>query len=124
MTITDGPLTPGALEGIRVLDLTTVVMGPYGTKLLADLGADVIKVEPPLGDGSRVMGDGPHRELSGLALVMHRNKRSIGIDLKRPEGREILLRLLDDADVFVTNLRPRPLNGLGIDYEAVAPGRD
>jgi crotonobetainyl-CoA:carnitine CoA-transferase CaiB-like acyl-CoA transferase len=114
----------GALEGVRVLDLTTIVMGPYATQLLGDLGADVIKVETGVGDGNRVMGGGPHRELSGMALSMHRNKRSIGIDLKDEEGRQVFLRLLDAADVFVTNLRPGTLGRLGIDYQSVGAMRE
>jgi crotonobetainyl-CoA:carnitine CoA-transferase CaiB-like acyl-CoA transferase len=117
------PLARGALDGVRVLDLTTVVMGPYATQLLGDLGADVIKVETGAGDGSRVMGGGSHPELSGTALNLHRNKRSIVVDLKKPEGREVLLRLLDTCDVFVTNLRPGPIARLGLSYEAVAPTR-
>ena len=94
-------------------------MGPFGAQLLGDLGADVTKVETGGGDGSRVMGGGPHPELSGIALNLHRNKRSIGLDLKEPRGRAILLRLLADADVLITNLRPGPLRRLGLDHETL-----
>jgi crotonobetainyl-CoA:carnitine CoA-transferase CaiB-like acyl-CoA transferase len=114
---------PGPLHGVRVLDLTTVVMGPYATQVLGDLGADVVKVETEGGDGSRQMGGGPHHELSGVALNLHRNKRSIVLDLKHERGKEALLALLDRSDVFVTNLRPEPIARLGLAYEDVAPSR-
>jgi crotonobetainyl-CoA:carnitine CoA-transferase CaiB-like acyl-CoA transferase len=114
---------PGPLDGIRILDLTTVVMGPYATQSLGDLGADVIKVETGSGDSSRSIGGGPHRELSGVALNLHRNKRSISLDLKHERGREVFLGLLDTSDVFVTNLRPEPIGRVGLAYEDVAPSR-
>jgi crotonobetainyl-CoA:carnitine CoA-transferase CaiB-like acyl-CoA transferase len=98
-------------------------MGPFATQVLGDLGADVIKIETGSGDGSRVMGGGPHPELSGVALNLHRNKRSIGLDLKHDGGREVFLRLADTADVIVTNLRPGPLARLGLSYEDLAPTR-
>src|SRR4051794_8676834 len=94
-------------------------MAPYGSQLLGDLGADIVKVETGGGDGSRIMGGGPHPELSGIALNLHRNKRSIGIDLKLPRGRQILLELLRRSDVLITNLRPGPLRRLGLDYDRV-----
>src|SRR3954468_11872942 len=109
----------GPLAGIKVVELATVIMGPFGGQLLGDLGADVVKVETGVGDGSRVMGGGPHPELSGIALNLHRNKRSIGLDLKTGRGREILLALLARSDVLVTNLRPAPLRRLGLDYDTV-----
>jgi crotonobetainyl-CoA:carnitine CoA-transferase CaiB-like acyl-CoA transferase len=112
---------PGVLDGIRVLDLTTVVMGPYATQVLGDLGADVIKVESGRGDTNRFMGGGPHKELSGIALNINRNKRAVSLDLKQPAGMEAFLRLLDSCDVFVTNLRPGPLSRLGLSYEQVGP---
>jgi crotonobetainyl-CoA:carnitine CoA-transferase CaiB-like acyl-CoA transferase len=110
----------GPLAGIRVLELATVVMTPYAGQLLGDLGAEVIKVEHGSLDSSRVMGGGPIRELSGIALNLHRNKRSISIDLKTPKGREIFHELLATCDVLLTNLRPGPIARLGLDYEELA----
>jgi crotonobetainyl-CoA:carnitine CoA-transferase CaiB-like acyl-CoA transferase len=110
----------GPLAGIRVLELAAVVMGPYAGQLLGDLGADVIKVEHGVIDSSRVMGGGPDPELSGIALNLHRNKRSVGLDVKSPEGRDVLLRLLATCDVFITNIRPAPLARLGLTYEELS----
>ncbi len=110
----------GPLTGIRVLDITTVVMGPYATQLLGDMGADVIKVEEPSGDLSRAIGPGRHRELSGMALNLHRNKRSVLLDLKDPGRRNVVEALVRWADVIVTNLRPGPLARLGLAYEDCA----
>lgn len=107
------------LEGVRVLDLTTVVMGPYATQILGDLGADVVKVEDARGDTNRFMGTGPHPKLSGVSLNLNRNKRGISVDLKTDTGRQAVLRLLDTCDVLVTNLRPGPLERLGLDYESL-----
>ena len=109
----------GPLAGVRVVELATVVMGPLATQILADLGAEVVKVEGPELDRSRVIGGGRHPELSGAAVNLHRNKRSIQLDLKAPEGREVMVRLLENADVFVTNLRPRSLVSLGLDHETL-----
>src|SRR5262245_5649717 len=113
------PQARGPLAGIKVVELATVVMAPFGCQLLGDLGAEVVKVETGVGDGSRVMGGGPHPELSGIALNLHRNKRSIGLDLKTPGGRDVLLALLERSDVLITNLRPGPLRRLGLDFDAV-----
>ena len=109
----------GPLAGIKVIEIATVLMGPFAAQMLGDLGADVVKVETMQGDSSRAMGDGPHRELSGISLNLHRNKQSIGLDLKSNEGRDVLLRLLADADVLITNLRPGPLQRLRLDYENI-----
>ncbi len=109
----------GPLAGIKVVELATVIMGPFGGQLLGDLGADIVKVETGVGDGSRLMGGGPHPELSGIALNLHRNKRSIGLDLKDGRGREVLMALLRGSDALITNLRPGPLRRLGLDYDAV-----
>ena len=113
----------GPLDGVRVIELATVIMAPFACQILGDLGAEVIKVEAAGGDHSRVMGGGPHPELSGVALNLHRNKRSIQLDLQQPEGREVLAALLDTADVLVTNFRPKALRKLGLGYETVSATR-
>jgi crotonobetainyl-CoA:carnitine CoA-transferase CaiB-like acyl-CoA transferase len=107
----------GALAGVRVVDLTSVVMGPFATQQLADLGADVITVEPLTGGANRRMGPGVHPQFSGIALNLLRNKRSFSIDLKSPAGRKALQRVLATSDAIVTNLRPRPLERLGLGYD-------
>lgn len=107
----------GPLAGIRVIELATVVMGPYAGQQFGDLGADVVKVEPPEGDSSRYINPGPHPDLSGTALNLHRNKRSVVLNLKRPAAREALLKLIDTADVLVTNYRPSALRRFGLRYE-------
>jgi crotonobetainyl-CoA:carnitine CoA-transferase CaiB-like acyl-CoA transferase len=113
-------IATGPLAGIRVLELASVIMGPYAGQLLGDLGADVIKVEHGAIDSSRVMGGGPDPELSGIALNLHRNKRSVGLDLKSSEGRDAFLRLLATCDVFITNIRPSALARLHLTYEDLA----
>ncbi|MDA3041307.1 MAG: CoA transferase, partial [Actinomycetota bacterium] len=113
------PFEPGALSGVRVLDLTSVVMGPLSTQLLGDLGADVVSIEDSVGDTNRSMGPGPQPGLSGVSLNLLRNKRSVSLDLKHPEGRAAFLRLAATADVMVTNLRPGPLGRLRLTYEDI-----
>lgn len=110
---------PGPLDGVRVLDLTRVVMGPLATQVLADQGADVILVEAPGGDTNRVMGPGPHVQLSGIALNLLRNKRSIDVDLKSEDGRRIIHDLVRYCDVVVATMRPQVLTRLGLDYESL-----
>ncbi len=123
MTIASTNETPsyatGPLAGIRVLDLTSVIMGPLATRTLGDLGADVITVEVLRGEPHRTMGPGPHPQLSGIALNLMRNKRSIALDLKVPEGRQACLDLAATTDVMITNLRPGPVHRLGLDYASV-----
>ncbi len=111
---------PGPLDGVRVLDVTSVVMGPLATQTLGDLGADVITIEAAKGETNRVMGTGPHPQLSGIALNLLRNKRNVALDLKQPDGRAALLRIAATCDVFVTNLRPAPLARLRLTYDDVA----
>jgi crotonobetainyl-CoA:carnitine CoA-transferase CaiB-like acyl-CoA transferase len=106
-----------------VLDVTSVVMGPYATQLFGDMGAEVIAVEPAHGDTNRAMGPGPHRQLSGVALNLLRNKRNVSINFKHPEGRRALLAVAATCDVFVTNLRPGTLARAGLTYEEVATVR-
>jgi crotonobetainyl-CoA:carnitine CoA-transferase CaiB-like acyl-CoA transferase len=113
----------GALKGIRVLDLTSVVMGPMATQILGDLGADVITVESARGETNRAMGPGPHPALSGTSLNLLRSKRNIALDLKHPDGRDVLMRLAATCDVFVTNLRPSSLGRLRLTYDEVRYAR-
>jgi crotonobetainyl-CoA:carnitine CoA-transferase CaiB-like acyl-CoA transferase len=110
----------GPLGGITILDLTTVLMGPYATQILADMGANVIKVESPDGDIVRQLGPGRTRGMGGMFLNANRGKRSIVIDLKHPEGRETLLRLVKTADALVYNVRPQAMARLGLDYDSLA----
>jgi len=110
----------GPLAGIRVVDLTTVVMGPLAVQVLGDLGAEVTKIEDTHGDLLRQLGGGPHRELSGMALNLLRNRRSAQLDLKDEADQRVLWALLDRADVVVTNLRPMSLERAGLTYEAVS----
>ena len=110
----------GPLAGIRVVDLTTVVVGPTATLYLADYGADVIKVEAPGGDLLRTIGGQSNSgELSGKFMHFNRNKRSLALDLKRERGRDALHRLLDTADVFIANVRPAALERLGLGAEVL-----
>ncbi len=107
------------LEGIKIVDLTTVIFGPYATQMLADLGAEVIKVETPgLGDISRYLGNGiPDPTMGSVHLTVNRGKRSIALDLKKPEDAEVLRGLIADADVFFHNVRGKAIARLGFDYE-------
>jgi crotonobetainyl-CoA:carnitine CoA-transferase CaiB-like acyl-CoA transferase len=95
----------GPLQGVRVVDLTTVIAGPYATQTLGDMGADVIKIEPPGGDIMRAPGPGRSSGMGAAFLNCNRNKRSIGLDLKRPDDVATLLALIDEADVFIHNMR-------------------
>ena len=108
------------LAGIRVVDLSSVVMGPWATYILAGYGADVIKVEAPGGDVMRYAGPSRHPGMGSLFMFMNRGKRSIVLDLKRVEARDALLRVCERADVFITNVRPAAMRRLGLGYDDVA----
>jgi crotonobetainyl-CoA:carnitine CoA-transferase CaiB-like acyl-CoA transferase len=108
---------PGPLAGVTVVDLTSVVLGPLATQILGDLGAEVIKVEPPEGDIMRYAGPARHREMGHVFLNLNRNKRSLVLDLKRPEAKSALLALVAKSDVFMHNMRPQAITRLGFDYE-------
>jgi crotonobetainyl-CoA:carnitine CoA-transferase CaiB-like acyl-CoA transferase len=110
---------PGPLTGVRVIDLTSVVMGPYATQILGDMGADVIKVESPEGDIFRHVAPFRNRGMSAAFLNLNRNKRSIALDLKREDERQALLDLLTGADALVTTVRPQAMRKLGLDYESL-----
>jgi len=115
-----GPAGAGLpLDGVRVLDLTTIVYGPYATQTLGDFGAEIVKVEAPGGDAMREMGPGRSPHMAALFLGMNRNKKSMVLDLKRAAAREALWRLVDGADVFVHNIRPQKILKLGFDPDAV-----
>jgi crotonobetainyl-CoA:carnitine CoA-transferase CaiB-like acyl-CoA transferase len=107
---------PGPLAGVRILELTSVVLGPWACQMLADMGAEVIKVEPPRGDSNRTLGAYRNPNMSALYLTCNRNKRSIVLDLKQPAAREVVLKLVKDSDVVVHNNRPQVMTKLGIDY--------
>ena len=108
------------LNGIRVVEMTSVVLGPYACQMLGDLGADVIKIEPPAGDTNRRLGPWRnHRDMASLFLTCNRNKRSVALDLKQQAGREAALRILGDADVLIHNFRPQAMQRLGLGYDQV-----
>jgi len=111
------PQSGGALTGVKVIDLTRVLGGPFATQLLSDHGADVIKLEPPRGDEVRDWGPPFHGDDAAYFIGINRNKRSVGLDLSQPEGRDVLLRLLDDADVIIENFKPGSMEAWGIGYE-------
>lgn len=114
---------PGPIPDVTVLDLTWMITGPYATKLLADFGADVIKVEPPGGDPSRRLGpypgDEPHPERSGTFAFLNTNKRSLVVDLQTERSREVMRRLVERADVVVESFAPGTLDRLGLGWEFI-----
>ncbi|MCY4275371.1 MAG: CoA transferase, partial [Gammaproteobacteria bacterium] len=107
------------LKGARVLDLTTIVLGPFATRYLGDFGADIIKVEPPSGDLFRYVRPARSDSMGAGYLNSNRNKRSVILDMKSPEGRQCLFSLLDGADVIVHNMRPKTAKQLGVDPESI-----
>jgi crotonobetainyl-CoA:carnitine CoA-transferase CaiB-like acyl-CoA transferase len=107
----------GALEGLKVIDLSRVLGGPYCGQMLADHGADVIKVEPPQGDETRTWGPPFDKEgISAYFAGINRNKRTIALDLSKPEGRDVLMKLLETADVLIDNFKTGTMEKWGIGY--------
>jgi len=110
----------GPLDGIRVVDLTSVLMGPYCTQILADLGADVVKVESPLGDTSRYVGPTKTKGRSGMFANLNRGKRGVVLDLQMEEGRELCLKLVERADIVLHSMRKPAIERLRLNYETVS----
>jgi formyl-CoA transferase len=110
---------PGPLAGVKVIDLTAVLLGPFATQHLADMGADVIKVEPPEGDLLRLSGGsmGRDKSMGPIYMAANRNKRSLCLDLKKPKAVEVLKGLIKDADLFIHNSRPAAIERLGLGYD-------
>lgn len=117
MQIDLGGEAKGPLAGVRVLDLSSIVSGPMCAQILGDFGADVVKVEPPIGDTARYLGSEGPPALSGLFAQFNRNKRSIAIDLKQEAGRDAFLKLAEDVDIVVENYRAGVADRLGIGFE-------
>jgi crotonobetainyl-CoA:carnitine CoA-transferase CaiB-like acyl-CoA transferase len=109
----------GPLEGVRIIEMTSVVLGPWACQILGDLGADVIKVEPPFGDSNRQLGPGRNPGMCALFITCNRNKRSVVLDLKQESGRAALLKMAESADVVVHNLRPPAIKRLGLEYDEI-----
>ena len=110
----------GPLQGVRVVDLTTVMLGPFCTQILGEMGAEVIKIETPEGDVNRWTGESRSPGMSTGQLIKGRNKRSIILDLKVKKVRKVFEKLIQTADVFVHNIRPKAAKRLAIDYETIA----
>lgn len=119
-TAAGAELPAGPLAGMRILDLSSVVLGPMTAQYLGDMGADVVKVEPPEGDVTRLIGPRRSEQMGALFLANNRNKRSLVLDLKRAEAREVLHRLVARSDVLLHSIRTPAAMRLGLDYEALA----
>ncbi len=113
---TNSETPTGPLSGVRVLDLSQFILGPLSAQILGDMGADVIKVEPPTGDLNRFIGPARHPGMAAMFMGMNRNKRSVILDLRKPEGMATLMELVDQSDVFIHSLRRDSAQRLGIDY--------
>jgi crotonobetainyl-CoA:carnitine CoA-transferase CaiB-like acyl-CoA transferase len=111
----------GPLSGVRVVDLTAMVMGPYCTQIMADMGADVIKIESPDGDNTRYISVGPVPGMSGVFVNVNRGKRSVALDLRSEAGKTALRGIIQRADVFIHSMRAKAIAKLGFGYEDVAP---
>jgi crotonobetainyl-CoA:carnitine CoA-transferase CaiB-like acyl-CoA transferase len=116
--VSEGELPPGALAGVRVLDFTRFMQGPYATRIFADLGAEVIKVERPGGEWDRRLRTSPSG-FAGFFHALNRGKKSVAVDITTDEGREIVLRLASDCDVVIENFRPGVMDRLGLGYETI-----
>lgn len=110
----------GPLEGVRIVDMTSVLMGPFASLMLGDMGADIIKVEAPAGDITRQIGPQPDKGMGPHFMHNNRNKRSIVLDLKKEAGKAALLKLCETADVLMYNVRPQAMARLGLGYEVIA----
>lgn len=110
----------GPLKDVRVLDLTAMVMGPYCTQVLADMGADVIKIEPPDGDNTRFISIGPEKGMGGVFVNVNRGKRSVMLDLRSEDGQSTIRQLIEQSDVLVHSMRAKAMSKLGLSYEDVA----
>ena len=114
----------GPLSGVKILEMTSVVLGPWACQILADMGADVIKVEPPKGDSNRTLGAYRNPSMAALYLTCNRNKRSIVLDVKQPAARAAVLKIAESVDVLIHNNRPQVMDKLGLayqDFKAVNP---
>lgn len=116
----DANSNPAPLQGVRVIDMTSVLMGPFASQSLGDMGADIVKIESPQGDLVRQVGPSRHEGMGAVFMNANRNKRSVVLDLKQAEGLCALRLLLRDADVLMYNVRPQAMERLGLGYEAVA----
>jgi formyl-CoA transferase len=117
------PQPTGSLAGIKVIDLSRVLAGPYCTQMLGDHGAQILKIEPPEGDEARAWGPPFKDGLGAYFSGINRNKQSLALNLSHPEGREVLLRLLEDADVLIENYKVGTMQKWGLDYETVLKAR-
>ena len=107
----------GPLSGYRIIDMTTVIMGPMASMMMGEMGADVIKIESPAGDQTRNYAQGKTPGMGSIYLNLNKNKRSVMLDLKQPAGRDALLRLLEGADVLLYSIRPQTMDRLGLGYD-------
>ena len=118
-TPTPSSVAEGALHGIRIIDMTGVVLGPYATQILGDYGADIVKIEPPGGDIMRHAGPMQHPGMGHIFITANRNKRSVVLDLKQAHHKAALLKLCASADVLTFNIRPASMARLGLSYDAL-----
>lgn len=110
---------PGPLDGVKILELTSVVLGPWACQILGDMGAEIIKIEPPYGDSNRKLGAAANPDMAALYLTCNRNKRSLVLDLKQEAARQAVLKLAKTADVLIHNYRPQVISRLKLGYDAL-----